>query len=88
MALAKPIVSFDLTESIYSASDAAIYVENNDERQFAESINTLIKDPTLRLQMGQAGFERIETELAWKYSARKLLDVYSALYPETSAIQP
>jgi len=83
MALAKPIVSFDLAESIFSASEAAIYVSDNDELQFAKAIQTLINDTELRQRMGQAGYQRIKKELAWEYSAIDLLAVYSSLFPET-----
>lgn len=79
MALAKPIVSFDLTESVYSAGDAAIYVANNDEMAFAEAIRHLIKNPDVRTTMGQTGYQRIHSKLAWKYSAENLLGMYASL---------
>ena len=42
MASAKPIVSFDLKETRFSARDAAIYVEPNNETEFAEAIAQLM----------------------------------------------
>ncbi len=87
MAMAKPIVSFDLTESIYSAQDSAIYVENNDEMEFAKAIQMLMHDPEKRETMGKAGYDRIHKELAWQYSAAKMLDMYSDLFPSMQAKQ-
>lgn len=85
MAMAKPIVSFDLTESIFSAQDAAVYVENNDEMEFAKAIQTLMHDPKRREKMGKAGHERIHRELAWKYSAKNLIGVYNSLFPSMAS---
>ena len=85
MAMAKPIVSFDLTESIFSAEEAAVYIENNDELEFAKAIQTLMHDPDKRKEMGQFGYDRIHNELAWKYSAEKLLELYSSLFPTMSS---
>ncbi len=87
MAMAKPIVSFDLTESIFSARDAAVYVENNDEMEFAKAIQMLMHDADKRVTMGQAGYERIHKELAWQYSATKMLDMYSGLFPSMQTKQ-
>lgn len=81
MAMCKPIVSFDLTESIFSAQDAAVYVEDNDEMAFAKAIQDLMHDPAKREEMGQAGHDRIHKELAWKYSAGNLLNLYDSLFP-------
>jgi len=76
MALGKPIVSFDLKESRYSAGDAAIYVENNSVQAFAEGILKLINDPNLSKKMGEIGKTRIEKELCWQKQEINLLNVY------------
>ena len=55
MAYGKPIVSFDLKETRFSAQDAAIYVEPNDELQFAIAIAKLMDDQVLRTRMGSFG---------------------------------
>ena len=90
MAMAKPIVSFDLTESIFSAREAAVYVEDNNEVEFAKAIQMLMHDPAKREEMGQFGYERIHKELAWKYSAAKMLKMYAGLFPsmEQASIAP
>ena len=82
MALEKPIVSFDLSETIYSAADAALYVSGNSEADFAGAIKQLIEDPALCRKMGQAGSKRVQKELAWEYSAQKLLLMYEGLFAE------
>lgn len=80
MAVSKPIVAFDLIEHRYTAQDAALYVEPNDELKFAQAIAILIHDPAQRAVMGQFGRQRIENELAWRYSAVNLLAAYHQLY--------
>src|SRR5215217_5265188 len=52
MAFSKPIVSFDLKETRFSAQDAALFVPPNDEMAFAKGITTLMDDPARREQMG------------------------------------
>src|SRR5206468_11055769 len=55
MAYAKPIVTFDLKETRFSAQDAALYVTPNDEAKFAGAVAALMDDPDLRRQMGVLG---------------------------------
>jgi glycosyltransferase involved in cell wall biosynthesis len=76
MSLAKPIVAFDLTEHRFTAQGAAAYVKPNDELEFARTIAELMDDPARRKKMGQLGYHRMKTELAWQYSIPKLLQVY------------
>ncbi len=76
MALGKPIVSFDLKEAKYSAREAAIYVKNNDIAAFAEGILTLLKDPLLSSQMGEAGKKRINEKLCWQRQTNNLINTY------------
>src|SRR5215470_1635358 len=48
MANGKPIVTFDLKETRFSAQDAASYVKPNDEKSFAEAIVRLMDQPEER----------------------------------------
>jgi glycosyltransferase involved in cell wall biosynthesis len=80
MAYGKPIVSFDLKETRFSAQDAAIYVEPNDERQFALAIAKLMDDPALRTRMGAFGRARVERELQWSCVRKNLASAYQALF--------
>src|SRR5216110_3660343 len=79
MASAKPIVSFDLKETRFSARNAAIYVEPNNEAEFAEAIAQLMDQPELRKQMGTYGRRRVEDELQWAKVGKNLLTAYETL---------
>ena len=79
MALGKPIVQFDLTEGRYSAQEASLYAEKNDERDLARKIIQLLDDPELRTKMGRFGRTRVENELEWKHEVPNLLRAYQAL---------
>src|SRR4030095_16758885 len=45
MAFGKPIVTYDLKETRFSAQNAALYVESNNEIEFAEAIAELMDQP-------------------------------------------
>ena len=82
MASAKPIVSFDLKETRFSARDAAIYVEPNNEAEFAEAIAQLMDQPELQNKMGTYGRHRVEQELQWAKVGKNLLSAYETLLAE------
>jgi glycosyltransferase involved in cell wall biosynthesis len=79
MAYAKPIVSFDLKETRFSAGEAAIYVEPNKEAEFAQAVVELMGQPELRKKMGTHGRRRVEQELQWNKVGRNLLAAYETL---------
>jgi glycosyltransferase involved in cell wall biosynthesis len=79
MAYGKAIVSYDLKETRFSAQDAALYVEPNDEAKFAEAIVTLMDRPVLRKKMGEYGRARVEQELQWSVVGNNLLAAYKHL---------
>jgi glycosyltransferase involved in cell wall biosynthesis len=79
MAYAKPIVSFDLKETRFSAGEAAIYVKPNGEAEFAETIAQLMEQPELRKRMGTYGRRRVEQELQWTKVGQNLLTAYETL---------
>lgn len=76
MAYQKPIVSFDLKETHYSAQDAALYVTPNEEAEFAKAITVLMDKPELRQKMGAFGRARVERELQWSVVGKNLLAAY------------
>lgn len=80
MALGKPIVQYDLTEGRYSAQEASLYAEANNENAFADNLLKLLLDETLRLEMGTAGKNRMELVLDWRYEKAKLINAYEALF--------
>lgn len=80
MALAKPIVQFDLTEGRVSAQDASLYARNNDTVDLAEKMLQLLADPQRRKTMGDYGRERVEKVLAWRYQVTTLLAAYDTAF--------
>jgi glycosyltransferase involved in cell wall biosynthesis len=76
MALERPIVAYDLTESRYSAGPAAVYARPNDPSAFADCIHKLLDDPARRAEMGTLGRARIYDEFRWDHSERNLLAAY------------
>ena len=71
-----PIVCYDLQEARVSAEAAAIYVESNDEDALARGIMQLLGDAEARERMSKTGMARVESSLAWDYSAPTLLAAY------------
>jgi len=85
MALGKPIVTYDLYETHWSAQDAALYIKPNDEMAFAEGIAKLMDRPDLRAKMGEYGRQRIQRDLKWDVVGQNLLRAYKALLGEAKA---
>ena len=79
MALGKPIVTYDLKETRWSAQDAALYIKPNNELEFAEGIAKLMDRPDLRAQMGEFGRQRIHRDLKWDVVGLNLIRAYEAL---------
>jgi glycosyltransferase involved in cell wall biosynthesis len=79
MAMARPLVSFDLHEARVTAQDAAVYASENDEAQFAKLIAELLDNPDRRERMGKIGRQRVEKALSWEISRRSLLAAYEDL---------
>ena len=80
MAQGKPIVAFDLPEHRFTAQAAAMYGRPSDELEFARAVAQLMDDSARRQAMGVFARRRVETELAWHYSARNLVEVYRRLF--------
>jgi glycosyltransferase involved in cell wall biosynthesis len=85
MALGKPVVQFDLAEGRYSAREASLYAEKNNELDLARKILQLLDDLELRIKMGRFGRNRVENELEWKHEAPKLLRAYQATRRPTAS---
>jgi len=77
MALGKPIVQFDMREGRFSAQNAAVYADTqNQVADFAAKIVWVLNNPDERKKMGEFGRRRVEKELAWEYSVPNLLAAY------------
>jgi glycosyltransferase involved in cell wall biosynthesis len=79
MACERPIVSFDLLETRRSAGDAAVYVEGEDPKEFARSLNDLLNDPARRERMGQVGLDRTLHLVGLDNQRKALLAAYARL---------
>lgn len=79
MALAKPIVQFDVTEGRVSAEEASLYAAPNDPIDFAEKVLLLLADPEQRRYRGNYGRRRVLSELAWDYEVPKLISAYQRI---------
>lgn len=87
MSLGKPIVSYNLKETRFSAQNAALYATPNNEREFAEKIIELMDNPQLRKEMGQYGKQRVINELAWEIVSENLLAAYKKLLPDKISVK-
>ena len=77
MALAKPIVQFDLKEGRFSAQEASLYADKEGGvSDFVAKILWLLDNSDERQRMGQLGRRRVENQLAWQYSVPHLLAAY------------
>ena len=77
MAMSRPIVSYELTESRISAGDAAVYAAANDVHDFADKLDALLDDSEARERMSTLGRKRAEETLAWEHQERSLLAAYA-----------
>lgn len=76
MALSRPIVAYELTESKVTAGEAALYATPNRVESFAGRIEELLEDPELRIRMGEIGRSRVEEMFSWARSKESLLAAY------------
>src|SRR5947209_583305 len=88
MALAKPVVQFDLAEGRHSAQGASLYAARNDPLDMGAKIVELLADPARRKAMGDLGWRRVKEELEWRHEVPKLLAAYDALWVGAPAPKP
>lgn len=79
MAFGKPIVSFNLDETLFTAGKAAVYVNNNDPIEFGKAIISLLYDEEKRKKMGEIGAARLKDNFTWEYSEKYLQSLYLKL---------
>jgi glycosyltransferase involved in cell wall biosynthesis len=84
MAVACPIVSFDLREARVSAGEAARYAKCNDTHAFAAAASALLDDPAERRWRGRVGQSRIAGLLSWEHSKAQLLASYAAAIDDSA----
>ncbi len=84
MAMGKPVVAFDLTETRFSAQEAGLYATPNVVEDFASKIEVLLDNEDMRRTMGMAARKRVEEALCWERSKEQLLLAYATLLHEHS----
>jgi glycosyltransferase involved in cell wall biosynthesis len=82
MTFGKPIVQFLTTEGKVTAGDAALYIVNNNEIDFAHGVIELLEDPEKRKEMGTFAQKRIVNELCWDKQKVNLQRVYDRLFSD------
>lgn len=80
MAMGLPVVSFDLTESRFSAGEAAIYASAHSPEAFGEAIIELVDDDERREKMARLGGDRISGPLSWAQSEERLIACYERAF--------
>jgi glycosyltransferase involved in cell wall biosynthesis len=87
MALGRPIVQFDMKEGRFSAGEASLYADNQNQiPDFAAKILWLLDHPDERRRMGELGRKRVEQELAWDYSVPRLLAAYQRCFDKRGKV--
>lgn len=80
MVFGKPVVSFDLKETRFTAEEAAVYVKPNDELEYARAVAELMDDPERRKKMGTYGQKRMREQLSWEHVSKNLITGYDWLF--------
>ena len=87
MALAKPIVQFNLKEGRFTAGDASLYSDGEDlVNDFADKILWLLDHAEERERMGQVGQRRVDAYLGWQHSISNLLAAYERAFQKEGPI--
>ena len=76
MAVAKPVVAFDLRETRATAGDSASYATADTPDAFADAIDRLLDDGREAERKGRLGRERVLADLSWSRSEPALLAAY------------
>lgn len=81
MAAGLPVVA---TESgafpeIVEHGRTGLLVPRGDARRLAAAVGSLVANPALRRDMGQAGLQRARQQFSWDHSAQRLLTMYHRL---------
>jgi glycosyltransferase involved in cell wall biosynthesis len=76
MAVARPVVAFDLTETRFTLGPAGTYAADDSERAFAAAISQLLDAPDQRREKGELGRRRVVERFSWKSAEPHLLAAY------------
>jgi glycosyltransferase involved in cell wall biosynthesis len=76
MAMAVPVVSFDLAETRVSAADAGVYARPNDPADLGRLVIELLNEPDHGAWRGRLGQDRMAGALSWANSVVSLRRAY------------
>lgn len=79
MACGAPIITSNTSSLPEVVGDAAILVSPQDVDALSQAITRLIESETLREELRQKGFQRVQ-QFSWPQTARKMLAIYNRLY--------
>ena len=79
MTFGKPIVTYDLKETRFSARNAALYVDLITKWNLQTALQNLWTDLICVVQLGEFGRQRVERELQWDVVGQNLLRAYEAV---------
>lgn len=80
MSLGIPLVGFDLTETIRSAGEAALYASGNDPKELARLMLELADDAAVRTKLAETGIKRARNILDWRVEEASLLAAYDKVF--------
>ena len=80
MAYGLPSVSFDLVETRVSGADTVLYVESGDVGAFADAVERLLDDDTLREELGWQARQRVAELLDWRPQAAAYVGVFDRIF--------
>jgi glycosyltransferase involved in cell wall biosynthesis len=87
MAMAKPVVAFDLPENRVTAGDAALFATGNSLREMAQLISQLIDDPAERLRLGKLGQQRVIDYWVWEKQQTALIEAYDTMFAAADLVE-
>jgi glycosyltransferase involved in cell wall biosynthesis len=86
MAHELPLVAYNLTETRRSAGEAALYVEENEDKAFGDAIAQLLDAPSRRQEMGRIGRQRVESMLSWQLQVPVYVGVFDAVLGRSTQV--
>jgi glycosyltransferase involved in cell wall biosynthesis len=84
MFLGKPIVGFQLHETMRLVGECGIFAQEETPEALASAIMALMNDGDLRSRLGEAGRRRAHQVFSWRVDAEKLVGGYERLRPQQS----
>ncbi len=81
MSCGTPVIASDRSSLPEVLSEAALYVNPENEENLIRSVNQLLEDDSLRLKHKEAGLQRA-AQFRWEETGRKTLALYQTLFEE------